>query len=103
MAEYTPFDPADPADAVADLFRRQVAEIALEVGNMPIYQQLGPRRQVESIMGGVLVGLIGVLFAHVTPEGRKPIMRAIKEYLPQARANAEGMIGDSSYVGQEKP
>jgi hypothetical protein len=95
--KYEPFDPTDPAEIAADNFRVQVCELALSASNDPHYQILDPVKKVESFMGGVLVGLIGVCFASVEAEGRDAMLEAIKEYLPQARDQAEAiMIGSGA-------
>lgn len=90
-----PFDPLNPADALAETFRRQVTDIMIAAPNHPAYRACDPIQQVESFMGGVLTGLIGVLFSHIRPEGRDEIMQAIATYLPQARQNAEAMVDDA--------
>lgn len=94
MTKYAPFDPSNPADAVADMFRRQTAELALAALEMPLYRQLSDQQQIASFMAGVMTGLLGVCLAQMKPEGRDHMMRAFKKYIPQARAQAEGIIAD---------
>lgn len=86
-----PFDPSDPFDAMAESARRQVCEIAIEMMSAAVFRDLDPVRQVECLMGGMATGMIGVLFAHIVPEGRDEMMQAIIDYLPQARLNAENI------------
>jgi len=64
--------------------------------NVGVYRDLPPGRQLECLMAGLLTGTIGVLFAQIdrahTVEGRDEFMRAIADYLPLARQNAEEII-----------
>ena len=91
-----PFDPGDPFDAMAESIRRQVCDIALGMLNVGVYRDLPTGRQLECLMAGLLAGTIGVLFAQIdrthTVEGREAFMRAIVDYLPLARQNAEEII-----------
>lgn len=92
MEKYKPFDPSDDADVIADNFRVEVCEMASRAMTMGAYKRLSSTEQIETFMGGVLVGLIGVCFSHIRPEGREAMMEAITDYLPQARDQAEAMI-----------
>ena len=91
--DQAPFDPGEPFDAMAESFRRQVAGMALEALRTAVYRELTPIQQIECFMAGVVTGLIGVCFASIEPAGRDEMMVAIREYLPQARHNVEGMTG----------
>lgn len=96
MTDRTPFDPADRAEQMADMFRRQVAEIALVANQAPMFQRLEPREQISSFMAGVLTGLVGVCFSSIEPAGHDEIMKTMKKYLPLARENAEGIMADGA-------
>lgn len=96
MTVRDPFDAADPFDASADMFRRQIAEMATTALEFPGYRALGGIDQVRCLMAGIMTGLIGVCFAHIEPAGRDEMMKAIKRYLPQARENAEGIMRDGA-------
>lgn len=87
-----PFDGSDPYERVADVFRREVCEIARKATQNKDYQRLSPVKQVECFMAGVTTGLIGVCFAYIENAGRDEMMAAIEEYLPQARMQAEAII-----------
>lgn len=89
-----PFDHAEPFDVMADQFRRQTAGIASAAYKTTIYRELTPVQQLESFIFGVTVGLIGVCFASIRPEGRDEMIRAIVDYLPQAREQVEGIMLD---------
>lgn len=86
LKERGPFDASDPFDAAADMFRRQVADMVLAATDQPPMNRLPGHRQIEAIIGGVMVGMIGACFAHVEPAGYPAVMKAIKQYLPQAKA-----------------
>lgn len=89
------FDPSNPFDAMAETFRRQIVGIATGAYRTTIYREMTPAQKLESFMGGVLTGLVGVCFASIQPEGRDEMMKAITAYLPQAREQVEGIFIDS--------
>ncbi len=93
--KYKPFDPGDDADAMADHFRIQLCNLVLDADRLAVYRDLDQTKKIECVMGGVLVGLIGICFASVNPEGRDAMMEAITEYLPQARDQAEAVMRGS--------
>lgn len=96
MIDRAPFDPGDAFDAMADRFRREVADIALRAEKTTIFREMPTDRQVACFMAGVTTGLVGVCFAFVDREGRDPIVRALADYLPQAAENAES-IADADH------
>jgi hypothetical protein len=89
-----PFDPSDPFDVISDRFRIGMAELGAKAFDCPDYRALDSSRQLEAFLCGSVTGLIGVVFAHITPEGRDALMEEIVRYLPLARQNAEGMLDD---------
>jgi hypothetical protein len=91
----SPFDANDPLNRVADHVRRRVAEIVADVVRMKDYRSLDPVEQVQAIMAGLAVGMIGICFAHIRDAGRDAMMEAIVDYLPQAREQAEGIMKDA--------
>lgn len=91
-----PFDATDPAERVADRFRKGVAELASAIFKDEDCRDLSSVEQVQSFMAGVATGLIGVCFAHVENAGRDAMMEAILDYLPQAREQAEGIMEDAA-------
>lgn len=98
LKQRTAFDPGDPFDAVSDMFRRQVSEIALgAIGQRPM-TDLERHRQIEAMIAGVLTGLVGVCFAHIEAGGRPAVMKAIRAYLPQARVQAEEIMRAAAAV-----
>lgn len=87
-----PFDPGDDFDAMAESFRRQVADMSLAAFDAAVYRDMDGIKQVECFMAGVVTGLVGVCFAHIEADGRDAMMAVIRAYLPQARENVEGML-----------
>lgn len=93
---HEPFDPSDPADLLADTFRREVAAMAQRIFDKEAFRGLTPIQQVESFMAGVTTGLVGVCFAHVEEAGHNGMMDVIAKYLPIAREQAEGIMEDAA-------
>lgn len=87
-----PFDANCPFNRVADGLRKRVAEIVGAAMSSKDYKSLGSVEQIEAVMCGITVGLVGVCFAHIENAGRDAMIEAIIEYLPQAREQAEGIM-----------
>lgn len=87
-----PFDGEDPLNIVADRLRQRVAEITGEMIRSADYKRLNPVEQIEAVMAGLVTGVVGVLFAHIQESGRDALMAAMVDYLPHARAQAEGIM-----------
>jgi hypothetical protein len=88
---FSPFDPGEPFDAMADMFRRQITQFLIDAEKITIYRELDPQSKLECFVGGILTGLVGCCFAHVRPEGYDAIMDYIAECLPFARQQSEGV------------
>jgi hypothetical protein len=86
-----PFDPGDPMDAMAESFRLQVTQIALDAYKAAIYREMDPQQQLECFIAGALTGLVGVALASVKAEGADAIMSYFAACLPAARENAESI------------
>lgn len=97
--EREPFNPDDPMDAMSEMFRRQVTDIALDAYKVTLYRELPVQQQLECFIAGILTGLVGVCFASLEPiEGsRDVLMKAIAETLPQVREMAEGIFEANGY------
>lgn len=102
MPEYQPFDPSDPFDAMADMFRRQIGEIVCAAQDSPIFKMMDSEKQLQCVMCGVMTGLVGTCFAYVSPDGYDHLIKAMKKYLPHARANAEGIITSTLTSAQRR-
>lgn len=89
--EPAPFDPSDPFDAMSEMFRTQVTELALKAYKITIYRDMTSVQQLECFIAGALTGLIGVSFASIRPEGRDEMMKYIAGCLPIARLFAENI------------
>ncbi|EHK56831.1 hypothetical protein, partial [Allomesorhizobium alhagi] len=74
-----PFNPNDDFDAVAEKFRVHIADMLLAARAAPRFARLDSTRQLECFLCGVLTGVVGCAFAHVTPEGRDDIMALLTE------------------------
>lgn len=97
----TPFDPGDPFDAMADDFRKKIADMAFRVQEAAIYRELEPHRQMECFLAGTLSGVIGVALASIKPEGRDAMMEYVTQCLPVARTIAESIL-DGDEVRHER-
>lgn len=89
------FQPDLPSDAIAESFRRQIIDMMLEAGKIAIFRDMQPHDQLGAFMAGTLTGLIGVMFVYVDRQGRDGVIEAIREYLPQARDQAESIEAES--------
>lgn len=94
-----PFRPDLPSDAMAESFRRQVCDMMLEAGKAAIFRDMPPHDQLGAFMAGTLTGLIGVMFVFVDRQGRDGVIEAIREYLPQARDQAESIEANPTEGG----
>ena len=94
MAERLPFDAADPSDAMAEMFRRQVMAIALNAYKVTLYRDLNPQQQLECFLAGAMTGVIGVALASIKTEGADEMMEYIASCLPLCREQAEGIRSD---------
>jgi hypothetical protein len=88
------FDPSEPFDAMAEMFRRRLVEMVQEAQKIAIYREMAPQDQLLAMTGGILVGLVGVAFCSFSKEGRDPFIDGIVKYLPEARAQAEAMLDE---------
>lgn len=87
------FDPGDPMDAMAESFRTQIMQIALDAYKVAIYRDLNPQKQLECFLGGALTAIVGVCFSSVKSDGYDAIMEYLAQCLPAAREMAESMKG----------
>lgn len=87
------FDPNDPFDAVADVFRRHMLTMFMaSLRNCPPFAALEDVRRLECFLCGALTGVVGVAFLHVAPGGRDDVMAMLADYLQHARLNAEDIL-----------
>ncbi len=98
MDQRQPFDPSDPMDAMADSFRVQITDMALNAYKATIYRDMSTQQQLECFVAGALTGLVGVVLASVKTEGADVAMKYIVECLPIARENAESIRDESGAV-----
>jgi hypothetical protein len=91
IADLAPFDAGDPFDAMAELFRTQVTNLALDAYKVTIYRDLDTKQQLECFISGALTGIVGVCLASVKSEGYDAIMEYLAENLPLARFYAESI------------
>ncbi len=89
--ERAPFNPGDPEDAMSELFRTQVTDLALSAYKIAIYRDLNPQQQLQCFLAGALTGIVGVCLASVETTGHDAMMEYIAECLPHAREMAEGI------------
>lgn len=91
LEERAPFDPGCPFDAMSEMFRVQVTDLAIKAQKVTIYRDMDQQSQLECFVAGALTGLVGVCFASIQPEGKDPIMEYLARCLPDARLFAEGI------------
>lgn len=92
------FDPTEPFDIMADQFRREVAELALSANLITVYRDMDAKGQLECFAAGVLTGLVGVMFASVTREGRASVIHYLHECMASSQIYAESILDASPHV-----
>lgn len=85
------FDAGDPMDAVAEMFRRQITQLALDAEKVTIYRDLDPQQQLQSFIAGAMTGLVGVALASVQTAGADAMVDYLVECIPYARQQVEGI------------
>jgi hypothetical protein len=93
-----PFDPVDPMDAMSEMFRRQVTDIALQAYKIAMYRDLNPQQQLECFLAGAMTGIVGVALASIKTEGADAMMEYLFECLPNAREMAESIRSEDGSV-----
>lgn len=93
------FDPSNPADAMADMIRVKTALLGLDIFNDHNFRSLTTVEQIETMTGGVLTALMGVLFSFIrnTPTGHDEIEMFVSSYITQARAHAEAIAASKAF------
>lgn len=91
MGEREPFNPTDPMDAMSEMFRRQVTDIALGAYGVTLYRELDTGQQLQCFLAGALTGFVGVCLASVNTAGADEMMQAIRDSLPACREMAESI------------
>jgi hypothetical protein len=91
MDDRAPFDAGDPMDAVAEMFRLQITQLALDAQKITIYRDLAPQQQLQSFIAGAMTGLVGVALASVQTAGADAMVDYLVECIPYARQQAEGV------------
>ena len=85
------FKPGDPYDAMSEMFRRQVTDLALSAYKVTLYREMNPQQQLECFLAGALTGVIGVCLASIKTDGADAMMEYIASCLPVARQMAESI------------
>jgi hypothetical protein len=78
-------------EAMAELFRKQVTEIALAAYKITIYRDMNTHQQLECFIAGALTGLVGVCLASIQTGGSESIIDYLAECLPYAHEMAESI------------
>lgn len=98
IIDLDPFNPADPMDAMSEMFRREVTDIALRAYGVTLYREMDTGQQFQCFIAGALTGVVGVCLASGKSEGADAIMEYLSECLPYARAKAEEIRDDNGNV-----
>lgn len=69
----------DPYDAMSEMFRRQVTDLALAAYKVTLYREMNPQQQLECFMAGALTGVIGVCLASIKTDGADAMMEYISD------------------------
>ena len=92
------FNPTDPMDAMSEMFRRQVTDIALEAYKITLYRELNTTQQLQCFMAGALTGIVGVCLASIDTASADAMMEAIVDILPDCREMAESIVDENGSV-----
>jgi len=87
------FKPDDPMDAMSEMFRREVIDIALRADKISIYRDMNEHEQIEVFLCGALTGVVSVALASIKKEHSDVMMEYIANCLPLARQMAESITG----------
>jgi len=90
-----PFNPSDPEDAMSEMFRRGVTDLALDAYKVTLYRELNTQQQLECFLAGALTGVVGVCLASIKSEGADAMMEYIASCLPVARQFAESIADEN--------
>jgi hypothetical protein len=93
-----PFNPTDPMDAMSEMFRREVTEIAIRAYGVTLYREMDTGQQFQCFLAGALTGLVGVCLASGKTEGADAIMEYIAECLTYAREKAEEIRDENGSI-----
>lgn len=93
MADLKPFNGNDDLDVAADMVRVLVVDLAIKLVGSPHFKTMPPSKQIEAFICGTMTAALGVAFSIVieTTEAHDEIERFVAAYIPQARAQAEGI------------
>jgi hypothetical protein len=87
------FDPTDPFQGTIEDLRQTLAlSMAAFMQAHRTYRQLDDDQQVQAIIIGGTVALMGVLSALVTPETREGLVEPVQGYIPDAWRIAQDII-----------
>ncbi len=95
--KYPAYDATDPVEALADKLRSIVAAGAGAAHAEAVRQGMSPSQCGQMMFGGLITGAVGALLAICDETGHDALMDEIVRYLPQARANAEGIMKGSEH------
>jgi hypothetical protein len=98
MPDRSPFNPADPFDAIADLAKSELAYAGIRLTERPEYKAIEADADVGlpmAVMCGALTAVCGIVMSHAaeTDENHAIIRAAMTAYLPQAIDQARSILG----------
>ena len=99
LQDVSPFDPTDPFDSQCERLRRSILQLAIDGEKITLYREMDPQRQLEALVCGVLVGLIGATFASIKPtdDARNCMIEYITTCIPVARQMADAIHDGAGY------
>lgn len=85
-------NPDDPRVIFHNHFVRSIAATTQEALGTTIFREMPPRQQLETIVNGILTGLIAIAFSQVTEDGRAPILSYIQDSIDPSSYNAAQLL-----------
>lgn len=93
------FDPTDPFQGTIEDLRQTLAmNMAAFMQAHRTYRKLNDDQQVQAIIIGGTVALMGILSALVTPETREGLVEPVRDYIPDAWRVAQDIIANGEKI-----
>ena len=86
--DFKPFDPKDPNEVLSEAVRKAIVSAM-----KPLVLASETPEDVQAIMVGAVVGLVGTAFCCCTVEDHRTMLQNISDALPPAATHARMMMG----------
>jgi hypothetical protein len=97
ISEREPFDPADPKDAMCEMFRRIAIDNFTDARSVTLFREMTLADQLKCFMTGSLVGLLCIGLGAVKRRDAGAMMSSVESGLPACREMAESILDDAGW------